>query len=219
MNQLSGIFGALRTQDQFKELHKINFASGLGDSAWVLYGLVRALKPEVCVEIGAARGKSACYIGMALKENGHGKLYSIDPHAQTYWNDVESVDTYNVFQENTRRLGVEQFIEVVRDFSDKVGSTWKLPIDILFIDGDHSYEGVKRDWDLFSPYVTTFGLVVFHDTLWDVKPDTRYARADMGVPRFAEELRQQGYPLITLDKDFGVTLVQPTREGIPLSKL
>lgn len=109
-------------------------------------------------------------------------------------------------------------IEVDRKLSDNIGIKWKLPTDILFIDGDHRYEGVKRDWDLFSPYVATFGLVV-HDTLWDVKPDPRYARADMGVPRFAEKLRQQGYPLITLDKDFGVTLVQPTREGIPLSKL
>src|SRR5437764_11581830 len=43
----------------------IDFDSGLGDSANLLYGLVRAMKPEVCVEIGSARGKSACYIGMA----------------------------------------------------------------------------------------------------------------------------------------------------------
>ena len=54
--------------------------SGLGDSAWILYALARSLKPTVCVEIGSARGKSACFVGQALHENGHGKLYAIDPH-------------------------------------------------------------------------------------------------------------------------------------------
>ena len=55
-------------------LEGIPFASGLGDSVWVLYGLARSLKPEVCVEIGSSRGKSACYVGLALEENGKGKL-------------------------------------------------------------------------------------------------------------------------------------------------
>ena len=217
MNHLLRMFGALRKTLRYEELQKMDFASGLGDSAWTLYGLVRALKPDVCVEIGAARGKSTCYIGMALKENGYGKLYSIDPHTLTDWNDIDSAETYDLFKENARRLRLAPFIEVLRDYSENVGRMWILPIDILFIDGDHSYEGVKRDWDLFSPFVTSFGLVVFHDTLWDIRPDPRYARANMGVPRFVEELRQQGYPLITFDKNFGVTLVQPTKGGISLT--
>jgi hypothetical protein len=38
----------------------------------------------------------------------------------------------------------------------------------------------------------------------------------MGVPRFVDELREQGYPVITLDRDFGVSLVQPVRQGVVL---
>ena len=91
-----------------------------------------------------------------------------------------------------------------------------LTIDMLFIDGDHSYDGVKRDWDLFMPHVAPFGLVVFHDTLWDLHPDSPYSRADMGVPAFVEELRLAGYPVTTLNRDFGVSIVQPTPNGIPL---
>jgi hypothetical protein len=41
----------------------------------------------------------------------------------------------------------------------------------------------------------------------------------MGVPRFVEDLRQQGYPVITLDRIPGVPIVQPTRGGIRLSGL
>jgi len=37
------------------------------------------------------------------------------------------------------------------------------PLDFLFIDGEHTYEGVKQDVEAYSPFVTAGGLVVFHD--------------------------------------------------------
>lgn len=54
-----------------------------GDSAEVevsdlLFGLVRALQPELCVETGAAFGQSAYAIGDALRMNGHGHLISLE---------------------------------------------------------------------------------------------------------------------------------------------
>jgi len=193
-----------------------DFASGLGDSAWLLHGLVRSMKPEVCVEIGSARGKSACYIGLALKRNGRGKLYAIDPHTQTNWNDTESVNTISVMTNNIRRDGVTDYVEIVRKTSGDAIVGWASSIDMLFIDGDHSYEGVKADWDRFLPFVRPFGVVVFHDTLWDISPDPRWQRADMGVPRFVDELRAAGYPAITINRDFGVTLIQPVTGGAKL---
>lgn len=38
------------------------------------------------------------------------------------------------------------------------------PVDFLFIDGDHSYEGVKQDFDMYAPLVRPGGIVAFHDT-------------------------------------------------------
>ncbi len=197
-------------------LDEIDFHSGLGDSAYLLYGLAKALKPKVAVEIGSARGKSACYVGQALKENGGGKLFAIDPHTRTNWNDENSVDTLDEMRRNIRSFRLEKQIEIIRETSERAAGRWMLPIDLLFIDGDHSYEGVKRDWELFSPHVSSFGIVIFHDTIWELRPDSRYSREDMGVPAFVEELRVAGYPVTTLDKDFGVSLVQPTLSGVPL---
>ncbi len=194
----------------------IDFHSGLGDSAWLLYGLCRSMKPAVCVEIGSARGKSACFIGKALKENGAGRLYAIDPHTRTNWNDSESVDTYEMMCANLQRLGLQDIVTLIRKTSAEAMAGWSKPIDLMFIDGDHSYEGVKADWDGFKPFMKPFGLVVFHDTIWDLKPDPKWYRADMGVPRFVEELRREGYQVLTVDRDYGVSVVQPTKGGNPL---
>lgn len=56
------------------------------------------------------------------------------------------------------------------------------PVDFLFIDGDHSYEGVKRDFELWSPLVRSGGLIAFHDMRPD-HPD--------GVPQLWAELRER----------------------------
>lgn len=216
------IRGAAKRTRQFNHLlahskaDEINFLSGLGDSSYLLYGLIRSMKPEVCVEIGSARGRSACFIGMALKENGRGKLFAIDPHQPTDWNDFKSVDTFEIMKNNLAALRVSRQVEIVRMTSEQTARGWSRQIDMIFIDGDHSYEGIKRDWELFVPYLTTFGVVIFHDTIWDLRPDTRWSRSDMGVPQFVDELRQQGYPVLTIDKDRGVSLVQPAKGGIPL---
>jgi predicted O-methyltransferase YrrM len=190
--------------------------SGLGDSAELLYGLVRSLKPEVCVEIGSALGKSASYIGLGLKENGRGMLYAIDPHEPTNWNDVDAIDSFKEFARNISAAGVREYVSVIRSYSDAAARNWTLPIDLIFIDGDHSYEGVKRDWELFLPHVKPSGIVIFHDTMWDLPPYTGTIRSDMGVPRFVDELRQQGYQVLTIDQDYGVSLVQPVIGGLAL---
>ena len=193
-----------------------DFASGLGDSSWLLYGLARSVKPRVCVEIGSARGKSACAIGLALRRNGFGTLYAIDPHSQTDWNDTDSVDSMRFLKENLQRAGVNEFVRIVRKTSGDAAAGWNEKIDLIFIDGDHSYDGVKADWERFVPHVSQFGVVVFHDTLWDMTSGSPLQREDMGVPRFVDELRTAGYPVITINQDFGVSLVQPHIGGVRL---
>jgi cephalosporin hydroxylase len=54
-------------------------------------------------------------------------------------------------------------------------------IDLLFIDGDHSYAGVRSDYELYAPLVGPSGIVAFHDIV--PGPETG------GVPRFWQELR------------------------------
>jgi predicted O-methyltransferase YrrM len=195
---------------------EFDFRSGLGDSAWILYGLARSIKPEVCVEIGSARGKSACFVGMALCDNRRGRLYAIDPHTRTDWNDRDSVDSYGFFNANIRAAQLTRYVEVIRKTSEEAARDWDRPIDLIFIDGDHTYEGVRRDWELFSPFLSRFGVAIFHDTTWHIDRGPAGIDEKMGVPRMVDELRREGYPVITIDRDYGVSLVQGTRSGIPL---
>lgn len=61
-------------------------------------------------------------------------------------------------------------------------------LDFLFIDGDHSYEGVRRDFELYSPLVREGGFVAFHD----IVPSGPAGQGDPGeVPVFWREVRER----------------------------
>lgn len=195
-----------------------NFRSGLGDSGWLLHGMVRAQKPEVCVEIGSAHGYSTCLIALALEQNLAGHLWAVDPHLPNDWSDSDAADTYRSLRGNLAAIGqAARRVHIVRKRTAEALPDLPPKVDFAFIDGDHSYEGAKFDWQALQPRMTPFGVVVFHDTLWDRFADDphyrQWRRAGMGVPRLIEEIRQEGYPVVTFSRDWGVTLVQATRGG------
>ena len=135
------------------------------------------------IEIGSYTGASACCFGAALKKKGQGQVVCID----TWQNDAMTEgqrDTWADFLKNTARF--HEYILPVRGFSTEVvGEVGEhsLCADLLFIDGDHSYEGVKRDWDCYKAFLSPGSVVVFHDWGWadgvqriieeDVKPVIR----------------------------------------------
>jgi cephalosporin hydroxylase len=55
-------------------------------------------------------------------------------------------------------------------------------LDLLFIDGDHTYDGVKRDFEMYSPLVKKGGIVAFHDIV-------QVQDAGVEVARFWKEIK------------------------------
>jgi predicted O-methyltransferase YrrM len=51
-------------------------------------------------------------------------------------------------------------VEAARDYL----SEFKDPVDFIFIDGDHSYDGLRSDWDAWSGLVAPLGIVALHDS-------------------------------------------------------
>jgi predicted O-methyltransferase YrrM len=71
---------------------------------------------------------------------------------------------------------------------EAVQSRLESKLDFLFIDGDHSYEGVRRDFELYSPFVREGGFVAFHD----IVPSGPGKHGDPGeVPVFWREVRER----------------------------
>jgi predicted O-methyltransferase YrrM len=58
-------------------------------------------------------------------------------------------------------------------------------LDYLFIDGDHTYAGVKRDFEMYGPFVRSGGIVAFHDIV------EHKSHRDCGVDKFWNELKHQ----------------------------
>jgi len=122
---------------------------------------------DTVVEIGSYVGASACCFGTAMKSRvDGGQIYCIDT-----WNNNAmtegSRDTYTEFLKNTEPF--TQFITPIRGFSTSVISQIVVKtnhVDLLFIDGDHSYEGVKADWNAYKGFLKTGSIVVFHDWGW-----------------------------------------------------
>lgn len=193
-----------------------DWRSGLGDSVHVLYGLVRGLRPDVIVEIGSARGKSTCALALACRQNGKGKVYAIDPHDVNAWTELHTNgETLPFLRERLASYELGSWCEILRADSQSAARSWTQSIDLLFIDGDHSFEGVRHDFEAFSPWLHQASLVVFHDTTWEHHKDHIGYREDMGVPRYMHELKRAGYPSVTIASWPGLTVLCPNANGFP----
>jgi predicted O-methyltransferase YrrM len=71
----------------------------------------------------------------------------------------------DVFEEFAKNIAPHrQRIEIHRGASQQVAGRWSVPLDLLFIDGDHSYEGCRTDIEAWFPHVRSGGVVAFHDS-------------------------------------------------------
>jgi MMP 1-O-methyltransferase len=115
------------------------------------------------VEIGTYEGSSAVVFARAMDPSA--TLHLIDSYEGNAllfgWKGTER-STRRVMERATRERGGPR-VEWHIARSATVAEGWSAPIDLLFIDGDHSEEGTRGDWEAFSPHVVPGGVVIFHD--------------------------------------------------------
>lgn len=136
------------------------------------------------VEIGSAQGRATLVLAQALCDGNGGIVHTIDP--MVYNKSIAStwVDNEPILRENIARSGLRN-IEVIKDISSRVGTRFDRSIHLLFIDGDHSYEAVRSDFELFEPRVVSGGVIALHDVGVCAGP-RRLAREEVyGSPRFS----------------------------------
>lgn len=132
------------------------------DEIVALANFVNSIQPKVVVEIGSKFG-GTLHIWCSLTK---GKVVSIDlvegihgGITREQFND-RNMNFLNKFS-NVNFIEGNSHDEDTFKLLSKVLHGDK--IDFLFIDGDHTYEGVKQDYEMYSPLVKKGGYIAFHD--------------------------------------------------------
>jgi len=134
-----------------------------GGELEVLYQLGRDDNRPRALELGSYLGASSSRLAVALSLHG-GHLYCVDTWANETMPEGER-DTYAEFLRNTR--GVSQFITPIRKRTDEIAATdVELPLDLVFVDADHSYPAVKRDFEKVRDWLRDDGVLAFHDAFF-----------------------------------------------------
>jgi predicted O-methyltransferase YrrM len=143
--------------------------------------------PKIVLEIGTASGGSLFSLCKLAPEDA--TIMSIDLPEGKFGGGYPEWKTpiYKFFKKKKQKLfllredsHLEQTVKKIKEIlNDK-------KIDFLFIDGDHSYEGVKKDFEMYSPLVNKNGVIAFHD----VTPGGLECFTG-GVPRFWKEIKNK----------------------------
>ena len=160
-------------------------------------------------------------MALACRQNGLGQVFAVDPHQVNDWTDVGVGSSTEAFlRDRVSRYDFDDWCTIMRMTSEEAARHWHRNIDLLFIDGDHSLEGVRRDFELFQPWLSPQALVVFHDTAWEhqqpwAEQEVAKLFPDMGVPEYMATLQDQGFQSVTLLPAPGLTIMAPRRGGFP----
>lgn len=156
----------------FKRIQKV-YADGKGVTnleGKILASMVANLGPKaIIVEIGSFLGRSSAYIAAGSPEDAI--LYMIDLWDRSLLEIVSQENRYAVAGKShkfeaikrLKALGLFEKVIMLQGVSEVFAKDWKYPIDFLFIDGDHNYEGISRDYECWSPFVKSGSRIAFHD--------------------------------------------------------
>ncbi len=135
--------------------------------AEVLFNIARSVKDGCIVEIGSYRGKSTVALCLGSKQGAGVTVYAIDPHEifEGALGGKFGPEDRKAFFHNMINTGCYETVRLINLPSEKAGSGWCDPISFLWIDGDHRYEIVRKDVEVWEPHVVVGGTIAFHDSV------------------------------------------------------
>lgn len=148
-------------------MNKINYLKSIQTypSAWIGHSelaiyLVDTFKPSVIVDLGVDYGFSTfCFAYPQI-----GNVYGVD----WFQGDIHAGhrNTYPIVMEQYNSLkneyGISNIEFIKSDFND-LAKIWDKQINILHIDGLHTYDAVKTDFDTWSKFTDENSIILFHD--------------------------------------------------------
>ncbi len=122
--------------------------------------LVDYMQPDQIVDLGVDYGYSTLVFANAAQKNGKGIVSGIDSFQGEGMTGIRN--TYAYVLEIVKNLNLYN-TEIIKGNFNEVNRNWERSIDILHIDGYHSYEAVSNDFNTWAPFVLDDGIVLFHD--------------------------------------------------------
>lgn len=148
------------------------------EAGLLLHALVLNHRPRACIETGSNIGISALWIAGALEEHGAGTLTCFDNFLPIVRPGVEHItgdERKSIFENALRGAKLEHRVRIVAGDSPRTIPREASAIgrvQLAFLDGDHTFDGVLADFLAVEPMLDTGGLIVLHDTFpsvcaWD----------------------------------------------------
>ncbi len=174
-------------------------------STWVdhmpfAYDLVAAMRPKILVELGTHNGLSFYTFCQSMVEHDvDGVCYAVDCWEGDDHTGAYGEDTFEQVNEHTREhyRGVAYLLRMY--FEEAARQFDADSVDILHIDGLHTYEAVRDDFETWYPKVRPGGLVLFHDVEARIK--------DFGAWKYWSELETR-YNTFKFNHGFGLGVLQ-----------
>lgn len=187
--------------------HLVDKKKGNLGYGFLHYGLIRTLGPQRVLCVGSARGFIPAVCALACKDNQEGHVDFVDAGFERgsgkawggdgFWKRVDP-------QKHFALLGLKDWIDTYVMTTKEFALNYpRRQYGYIYLDGDHSYEGIKLDYELFWPKLKKGGLMAFHDVTvkeWGLLKD-------FGVWKFWQELKE--VPKITFPlKQSGLGILQ-----------
>lgn len=134
------------------------------------------------LEVGTYCGRSTILLAEAAREAGTVAV-TVDHHRgseeqQPGWEyhdpslvdpdpEVARMDTLPVFRRTLYKAGLEDHVIAVVGRSPQVAAVWGRPLGLVFIDGGHTDEHARADYEAWTPHLAPGGLLVIHDVFPD----------------------------------------------------
>ena len=148
--------------------------------------ILEKVRPKYVLEIGTAQGGTLLLWVQVATDDA--LIISIDLPGGPFGGGYPLLKrlTYRSFRRNKQRIVLIRADSHHKDTLKKVRNILGgAKLDFLFVDGDHSYEGVKKDFEMYSSLVRRGGIIAFHD----IVPGS--SELVGGVPRFWREVKEK----------------------------
>jgi hypothetical protein len=155
----------------FNSVHYLKYRLGLAEAVTQTTKAERQVLRELATdrrhlaEIGVFHGVNARNFREVMHPEG--TLLAVDPYFRTFFGLRGYGWARRIARHETGKCqrGTVHWIEMLGcDAANTPEARAILPLDFIFIDGDHTYEGLKGDWEAWSPHIAQGGIAALHDS-------------------------------------------------------